>query len=93
MNRYKVTDKAPVLDWAKGDEFEHEFSADEEAFYLDNGFLELLPIRYKNVGGSRLILAGDKVAEPGDEFEAAFPQRQELLLGSHLERVKEKKEK
>lgn len=67
-----------------GDEFEHEFSEEEERENLDSGLLVLLPRRYRIVGESDVF-----ETPPGEEFERAIPLGQERLLfaGGHIERV------
>lgn len=94
MRRYKVL--LPLLvhtadsSYGQGDEFDHEFSVDDEAENLASGLLELMPSRYKVIGGSRV-----HDTDPGDEFTAALPLGIEALLveGGHIERVQPAKPK
>jgi hypothetical protein len=67
-----------------GDEFEHEFTPDDEVTNLNSGLLELLPSEYKVVGGSDVFEHA-----PGSTFSAALPLGVEALLvaGGHIERV------
>jgi hypothetical protein len=92
MRRYKVL--LPLLvhtedaSYGQGEEFEHEFSEEDELANVQSGLLELVPSTYKVVGGSEV----DGTA-PGEEFEAAMLQGREALLiaGGHIERVEPKK--
>jgi hypothetical protein len=51
---------------------------------LDSGLLEIVPCRYRVVGGSEVF-----DTPPGGEFDAAMRLSQETLLmaGGHIERV------
>jgi hypothetical protein len=88
MNRYRVL--LPLLvhtadnAYAQGDEFEQEFTAEDEATNLASGLLELLPNTYRVVGGSEV-----HGAKPGETFTMPLPLGQEALLvqGGHIERV------
>jgi hypothetical protein len=69
--------------YAQGEEFEKEFTVEEEQANLDSGLLEIVPREYKNVCTSIVF-----EHQPGETFTAAIPKGQEeLLLGSHIERV------
>jgi len=70
--------------YSQGEEFDAEFSREDEAANLASGLLELLPMRYRNVGGSEVW-----GAMPGDELIRALPLGEEELLvaGGHLERI------
>lgn len=91
MNRYRVlppllvhTDNAS---YAQGEEFDHEFSVEDEATNLASGLLELLPRTYRVIGGSEV-----HGAKPGETFTMSIPLGQEALLvqGGHIERVDDK---
>jgi len=99
MNKYKLL--LPVRlgypghdkDYEQGDEFEVELSPEDERANVESGLLEIVPQRYKVVGGSVVY-----DTKPGDEFEAALYLENEAILvqGGHIERVKpapKKKEK
>jgi hypothetical protein len=70
--------------YAQGEEFDKEFTADEEATNLASGLLEIVPRTYKVIGGSRVFETA-----PGDEFQAALTLGQEthLIGAGHIERV------
>jgi hypothetical protein len=74
----------PDGSYGQNEEFEHEFTEDEEAANVNNGLLEIVPRRYKVIGGSHVY-----ETPPGEEFEAAMLMGQEaaLLAGGHIERV------
>ena len=76
--------------YAQGEEFAKEFTEEEETENLKSGLLELVPLKYKVVGGSRV-----HDTNPGDEFEAAIGIGQEALLiaGGHIELVEPSKPK
>jgi hypothetical protein len=76
--------------YAQGEEFEKEFTEDEETENLKSGLLELVPLKYKVIGESRV-----HDTNPGDEFEAAIGIGQEALLiaGGHVELVEPPKPK
>lgn len=88
MNRYRVL--LPLLvhtsdaAYAQFEEFDHEFTVEEETANLASGLLELLPNTYRVIGGSEVH--GTK---PGGTFTMAIPMGQEALLfqGGHIERV------
>jgi hypothetical protein len=74
--------------YAQGEEFDKDFTAEDEAENVASGLLEVLPMTYRVVGGSRV-----HETDPGETFEAALPLGQEQLLieGGHIERVEPKK--
>lgn len=87
MARYRVLLPLTVHtedgSYTQDEEFEKEFSAEDEATNLASGLLELVPREYKVVGESVVL-----DHQPGETFLAAIPKGQEeLLLGHHLERV------
>jgi hypothetical protein len=93
VNTYKVllplqVDTREGGSFKQGEEFETEFTVDEEEANLANGLLEIVPQRYKVIGGSRVYDTA-----PGDEFERAMTLGQEQLLieGGAIERVETKK--
>ena len=93
MNTYKVllplqVDTREGGSYKQGDEFETDFTEDEEAANVASGLLEIMPQKYKVVGGSRVFETA-----PGDEFSKALTLGQEALLvaGGHIERVASKK--
>ena len=88
MRRYRVL--LPLLvhtedgSFAQGEEFEKDFSADDEATNLESGLLALVPCEYKVVGDTRVY-----DTEPGGTFTAALTigQEQHLVDAGHVERV------
>lgn len=88
MNRYKVL--LPLLvhtedgSYGQFEEFEKDFTSEDEATNLESGLLEIVPRRYRVIGGSRV-----HGADPGGEFEAALRIGEEaaLVAGGHIERV------
>lgn len=88
MRRYKVLLPLRVhtadSSYAQGEEFDQEFTAEDEATNLASGLLELLPLTYRVVGGSEV-----HGAQPGETFTLPLPLGQEVLLveGGHIERV------
>lgn len=89
MNRYRVM--LPLLvngEHKQGDVFDHEFTEEEEMANLTSGLLEIVPRKYKVVGGSEVY-----GTQPGDEFEMALTIGQEahLVNAGHVERVAEPK--
>lgn len=87
-NRYKVL--LPLMvhtedgSYGQFEEFDKDFTEDEETANLESGLLEIVPREYKVVGGS--VVHDTK---PGDTFKAALPVGVEALLveGGHIERV------
>ena len=79
MNRYRVL--LPLLvhtetnSYGQGEEFDHEFSEDDETTNVKSGLLEIVPRRYRVI--STNIVHNTL---PGDTFEAALPKGQEALL-------------
>ncbi len=86
--RYRVTGARPVLDTPPGGEFDHEYTAEEEADHLAAGRLVIVPRRYQVVGASRV-----HGTDPGGHFTAAFTAGQEAALtaGGHVERADDEK--
>jgi hypothetical protein len=88
MNRYRVLLPLTVHTadgaYTQGEEFEQDFSHDDEATNLASGLLEIVPQRYEVVGGCRV-----HETEPGDVFERALTVGEEALLvaGGHVRRV------
>lgn len=88
MNRYRVllplAVHLPDGTYEQGDEFDHEFSEEDEATNLDSGLLEIVPRTYRNVGTSQV-----DGHDPGETFQAAIPRGREALLfaGGHIEPV------
>lgn len=88
MNRYKVM--LPLVvhtedgSYEQHEEFEKEFSEEDEATNLDSGLLEIVPRDYRVIGGSNVL-----GADPGETLTAAIRIGQERLLiqGGHIERV------
>lgn len=88
MRRYRVL--LPLLvhtkdaSYGQGEEFEKEFSAEDEAENLASGLLELVPSWYRVCGTSNVF-----ENKPGSRFQAAIPLAQEALLvqGGHIERA------
>ncbi len=88
MNRYRVLLPLEVHtedgSYKQGEEFEKEFTPEDEATNIASGLLEIVPQRYKVIGGSDVY-----ETPPGEEFDAALPIGQEALLieGGHIKRV------
>lgn len=93
-NRYKVL--LPLVvhtkddSYKQGEEFDNDFTPEEETANVKSGLLEIVPQKYEVVGGSRVY-----ETDPGGTFEAALPIGQEALLvdGGHIKRVKTKETK
>jgi hypothetical protein len=81
MTIYKVLGNS-FLDWEKGDEFEHEFTEDEELDSLKGGQIEVVPSEYVVVGPSEVY-----GAKTGETFTGALPayQVRQLVEGGHIE--------
>lgn len=81
---YRVTGHRPVLDHEPGSEFEHDFTAIEEAEHVAAGRLEIVPQTYKVVGHKTVF-----GTEPGKEFTVAMTATQEaqLVEGGHIKRA------
>lgn len=91
MRRYRVLLPLEVHttdgSYKQGDEFEHEFTVEDEKANLDSGLLELVPQTYKVIGETTV-----HDTKPGGTFAAALPMGvAELLLGSHIELVEDPK--
>ena len=90
MNRYRVL--LPLLvhtddgSYGQFDEFETDFSEEDERTNVESGLLAIVPQTYKVVGDS---VVHD--TQPGDTFEKALPVGVEALLvaGGHIERVEQ----
>jgi len=87
-NRYRVLLPLTVTvtegDFVQYEEFDHEFTEEDERTNLDSGLLEIVPRRYKVIGESDVF-----ETPPGETFERAIPVGQEQLLfaGGHIQRV------
>lgn len=90
MNRYRVllpvVVQLPDGRYEQGDEFDHEFTAEDETRNLHDGLLEIVPRTYRVIGGSDV-----HETPPGSTFVAALTVGVEGLLfqGGHIERVDE----
>ena len=91
-NRYRVllplqVDTREGGSFKQGDEFETEFTPEEETANVASGLLEIMPSRWKVTGEQRVA-----ETDPGDEFEAVLTLgvQQLLLEGGHIERVEPK---
>jgi hypothetical protein len=89
MRRYRVLLPLNVQpreggSYTQHEEFESAFTQDEETENVRSGLLEIVPVRYRVIGGSTV-----HDTEPGGEFAAALPMGNEALLieGGHIERV------
>jgi hypothetical protein len=88
MNRYKVLLPLEVhtadAAYKQGEEFDAEFTAEEEATNLGSGLLEIVPRTYKVVGGSDVF-----ETPTGGTVDAALtiPIEAMLVGGGHIERV------
>ena len=81
---YRNVFHRPVEDIAPGDEGELDLSVEQEAEYLRQGRLEIMPRPYR-VSGPRRVADTD----PGEVFLAAYRIEQEALLidSGHIERA------
>lgn len=92
-NRYRVLLPLTVTvtegDFVQHEEFEHEFTEEDEDTNVASGLLEIVPRRYKVVGESDVF-----ETPPGETFERAIPLGQEQLLfaGGHIERVDDERD-
>jgi len=88
MNRYRVLLPLEVHtedgSYGQGEEFEKEFSEDEETVNLASGLLEIVPREYLVIGSSNV-----HGADPGETFTLGLRIGEEALLvqGGHIERV------
>lgn len=88
-NRYRVL--LPLLvhtedgSYGQGEEFEKDFTVEEEDANLASGLLELVPNEYRVIGESEV-----DGHQPGETFTAAIPLSREALLGGHIQRVEGK---
>lgn len=80
--RYRVTGDLRLLGHEPGDEFEHEYTADEETTLVAAGRIEIVPIRYRVVGDSRVF-----ENSPGRRFlwPLGIAQEAALIEGGHIE--------
>jgi hypothetical protein len=91
MRRYRVLLPLAVQpreggSYTQHEEFDAELTEDEETENVRSGLLEIVPQRYRVIGGSDVY-----ETPPGEEFERALPLGNEALLieGGHIERVTE----
>jgi hypothetical protein len=88
MNRYRVllplTVHTADAAYSQGDEFDHDFTEDEENANVASGLLEILPQTYEVIGPSRV-----HDTAPGGRFDRALRVGEEALLvaGGHIRRV------
>lgn len=82
MNTYRALDAVGEHYFSAGD-FEHEFTATEEADWLSSGHVELVPRKY------RVLSNNYEAGAQGDEVELALVVDHEaaLVAGGHLVRV------
>jgi len=73
--------------YTQGEEFEKDFTEDEEAENVASGLLEIVPQTYEVIGTSRVF-----DTEPGETFTESLPLGREALLvaGGHIKRVEAK---
>jgi hypothetical protein len=91
MNTYRVL--APITwhtaddSYEQGDEFDAEYTVDEERSLIDSKLLEIVPRTYKVIGGSKVY--GVAVGDDPPTFEQAMLIEPEaaLIQGGHIERV------
>jgi hypothetical protein len=87
-NRYRVL--LPLVvhtedgSYEQGEEFEKEFTPEDERENVESGLLAIVPNRFKVVGPSNV-----DGTDPGGEFESDMTLAREALLvaGGHIERV------
>jgi hypothetical protein len=74
----------PDAAYGQGEEFDYEFTAEEEAQNLASGLLEIVPRTYKVVSDS---VVHD--TQPGETFDAALPigVEEHLVVSGHIKRV------
>lgn len=93
MNKYRV--RLPLVvhtedgSYKQDEEFEKDFTPVEEADNLASGLLEIVPRKYRVIGGSEVH--GVKAGDDDPTFEAALLIENEaaLIQGGHIERVEE----
>jgi hypothetical protein len=93
VNRYR--NRLPLLvhtedgSYAQGEEFDKEFTVEEERENLSSGLLEIVPRKYRVIGDSEVFEIKATADDP--TFEAAFPIENEaaLIQAGHIERVDE----
>lgn len=86
-NRYRVSGGRGVLAAAPGEEFEHDFTEQEETDLLARGAIEIVAREYE-VTGPRTVHG----AAPGERFTAGLRVGEEaaLLAAGHITRVEQK---
>lgn len=89
MRRYRVLLPLNVQpreggSYKQNEEFDADFTQEEETANIHSGLLEIVPVTYKVIGGSDVY-----ETPPGEVFDAALPMGNEALLieGGHIERV------
>ncbi len=90
MNRYKV--RLPVLvngEFGQGDEFDYEFTVDEEKANVESGLLEIVPRPYRVLVDTEVH--GVRGTDEDPTFLAGMLIEQEaaLVTGGHIERVED----
>jgi hypothetical protein len=102
MNRYRVVSAPPGWpenlpfrlgvpgspeDYGVGDEFDKEFTIEEERENLSSGLLEIVPRKYRVIGDSEVFEVKATADDP--MFMAALPIENEaaLIQAGHIERV------
>jgi hypothetical protein len=88
--KYKVL--LPLLvngEHGQGDEFEHEFTPEDEHVNVASGLLEVVPSEYRVVAEDSIVYD----TPTGETFTAGLLMENEaaLIAGGHIERVEEKK--
>ena len=92
MNRYRVMLPLRVhtedASYTQGEEFEKEFSVEDERENLNSGLLEIVPSEWKVTGNSQVFETA-----PGETFVAPLTlgQQETLMAGGHIEPVTQKK--
>ena len=90
MRRYKVLLPLTVHTedgaYGQGEEFQKEFTAEQEYENVRSGLLEIVPRRYKVIGESNVY-----GADPGEEFTAPLLMGAEaaLIEGGSIEPIEE----
>jgi hypothetical protein len=90
MNTYRVL--LPVLvngEFGQGDEFDYEFTVDEEKTNVESGLLEVVPRKYRVLVDTEVY--GVRGSDLDPTFEAAMLIEQESMLtvGGHIQRVED----
>lgn len=95
MNRYRVLLPLTVHTedgaYTQGEEFEKDFTADEEEANVKSGLLEIVPRQYRVIGDSKVY--GVAKGDPDPTFTAGLPigNEAQLIAGGHIERVEDTK--